>query len=74
MTTVYGSHLTAQDAAETFARTAWEQPRKVDPRSWSRGPTDKLDEFALVGGTRRYSITCNESYTGWDIQPIGGTL
>jgi hypothetical protein len=65
--------LTARDAADEFAKTFQEQPRKVQRFK----PTGKIGPglqgtFQLVDGSQWYEVWLSFDYRYWNIEAIHG--
>lgn len=62
-------HITARQAADIFAKEAWEKPRKVG--KWKQNGL--TPSFQLVHGIQWYSVLLLPHCEGWeivaDIQP-----
>jgi hypothetical protein len=62
-------HLTAREAADEFARTAFDPPRAVGTwRNRERGCHHHYADFQLVGGVRWYEVWLLFDYSGWNIE------
>ena len=60
--------MTARDAANEFARTAFGEPRKVGEYQPLGNQNGKhYADFRLVGGVRWYSVSVLDDYSGWRI-------
>lgn len=62
-------HLTARQAAELFAETAFEECRQVDPASFPRNDSASgiATTFRLVGGNQTYDVYPVPFEDGWEI-------
>ena len=68
--TIYGTDLTAHDAADQFAAKYFGEPRKIG--CWMKnGDSDR--SFMLTNGRKEYQVRCNSTYDGWDISDEEGT-
>lgn len=67
-----GYKTTARDAAEEFAKTAWEEPRQVG--RFEAVKTNKAGamhaQFQLVHGVRWYGVWLTWDYASWSVEPI----
>lgn len=60
------TNTTAKQAADEFAATAFETPRKVG--AWRKSPREPLvPQFRLVGGRQWYSVLLADDRRGWEI-------
>lgn len=62
---IHNRNITARQAAEEFAATFQEQPRKVGTF------LGKPARFKLVDGNRWYQVRCLNDYSGMEVVPEG---
>ena len=68
MIRIDGHNRTARDAADEFARTAFEEPRKVGVfRNREHGHHNHYADFQLIDGARWYEVWLLWDYSGWNI-------
>jgi uncharacterized membrane-anchored protein len=63
---ITAQRMTARQAADHFAETAWEQPRKVG--KWKHAGVTPC--FQLVRGSQWYSVDILPHGEGWEIAAI----
>jgi len=73
--TINNPKLTAREAAEQFAATAFEEPRRVDwatlevnERTVPHSDSRLVATFRLLGGTLLYDLYALPAWKGWVIQ------
>jgi hypothetical protein len=64
-----GYKMNAREAADEFARTAFDEPRKVGRwRTREHGHISHYADFQLIGGTRWYEVWLLANHSGWNIE------